>query len=144
MVVSADKAVSLYRLSYGFWKAPCLMSMLAEVRRGMEKGMVNHISMICYLTLYLTLITGCSSVDGIKERENTSLSPDAYVEVLQPSSTKTTVCVAFPAGCSVPMTSEPQISHPTFVVPGDGLPADVDVDIANNNLDITFWRERFW
>ena len=144
MVVSADKAVSLYRLSYGFWKAPCLMSMLAEVRRGMEKGMVNHISMICYLTLYLTLITGCSSVDGIKERESTSLSPDAYVEVLQPSSTKTTVCVAFPAGCSVPMTSEPQISHPTFVVPGDGLPADVDVDIANNNLDITFWRERFW
>jgi hypothetical protein len=55
-----------------------------------------------------------------------------------------TPCDARPDLCDIAISGFSAVSEPIFVVPSDGLPKEVSVDVANNNLDVIWWKGRFW
>ena len=93
----------------------------------------------CHLGL-LCVLLACSPKDGEPAVSSSDTFRDSVGDRTEPIS----LCTLRPDICSVPIGDEPSYTEPVYVVPGDGLPGDLSVDIANNNLDVTFWRGRLW
>ena len=87
-----------------------------------------------------THFLGCTDSTQTPGDTNSTGSTDS----VDGSSRVLTPCDSLPDLCAAEVGVDISIGAPTFVVPSDGIPDSFDVDIANNNLDVVWWRQRFW